>query len=175
MGLKDYMPHVQSMIDLYGIKSVFIAADNADVVKNATLFYPQVNWLYADLNRSMFNIFHKGSRYTMIEQLLFENRSKAYELGFSPAGVMDDALIDTYLAAAADAFVGNFASNMDRTAFALMSASRSSSATCIPPHISVGAPWCFDYGNKGGSFTRWDHPTIGGSMVSKKLTSSFWC
>ena len=52
------------------------------------------------------------------------------------------AVVDALLLAQADAFVLKFTSNFDRLVLEL-AASRDK---CIPPHVSLDAPWCFGFG-----------------------------
>ena len=58
-----------------------------------------------------------------------------------PPAVARDTLLDTFLLAEAAALVGKMTSNVYRAAFEL-SVARCGGA-CVPPHISLDAPWCF--------------------------------
>lgn len=55
-------------------------------------------------------------------------------------------LIDIFLLAEGDVFVGKFTSNIDRIAFALMCINRGG----LVPYISLDISWCFDWGQYAG-------------------------
>ena len=63
-----------------------------------------------------------------------------------------DATVDLMLLKECDLFVGKFSSNFFRAAFAL----RAADCDCMPPFVSLDAPWCFDYGLRRGR--NWDFP-----------------
>ena len=54
-------------------------------------------------------------------------------------------LFDLLLLGESAALVGKFTSNLDRIAYALMSAR----GGCLRPYVSLDAAWCFDFGVRG--------------------------
>jgi len=57
-----------------------------------------------------------------------------------------NVIIDIMLLSEGDAFVGKFSSNIDRIAFALLSAKKMG----LPPYVSLDSKWCFDFGQPAG-------------------------
>jgi hypothetical protein len=57
-----------------------------------------------------------------------------------------NVIIDIMLLSEGDAFVGKFSSNIDRIAFALLSAKKKG----LSPYTSLDSKWCFDFGQQAG-------------------------
>lgn len=130
-GLDTYMVKAQQMAELYGIRHIYLATDSPTVVQEATERY--------------------GSEFTFHH--LHYNREKptTYLNDLIAAQAIDtvaearQALLDIYLLAECDAFVGKFTSNFDRIAYALMAHRSSSQSNSIPPYTSLDSYWCADF------------------------------
>mmetsp|Transcript_11660 Transcript_11660/g.14064 ORF Transcript_11660/g.14064 Transcript_11660/m.14064 type:complete len:459 (-) Transcript_11660:154-1530(-) len=116
----------------YGIKSIFLATDDADTIAQAN-HYPQFTWVYVE------------------EQ----DRSKVKKLKWEANlknGVMDNygeaqaALTDLHLLSLGDAFVGKFTSNLDRIAYSMLVGRKQG----LAPYVSLDSNWCSDWGRKTG-------------------------
>lgn len=116
--------------------------------------YPEYVWLYQPRDRARYAIFNRSG--ITIETVLWGEEEFAHvaeqgrRMGFSPAAEFDEFMVDLFLMAQADGLVGQFANNLDRIAYALMSAFATPGGTCLKPYASVGAHWCFDYGVRSG-------------------------
>ena len=53
-----YMPSVMKLAKLVGYKSIFLATDSEEVIKNTTQ-YPQYKWMYRNIDRSRFDVYKK--------------------------------------------------------------------------------------------------------------------
>ena len=62
------------------------------------------------------------------------------------------AVVDMELLSRCDVLVGTFSSDLFRTVMA----ERAARCACIPPFVSLDAPWCFDPGMLTGS--AWNFP-----------------
>ena len=80
----------------------------------------------------------KGISYEVV--LLRSRRVDGFGEGWAAA-------LDLLLLAEGVALVGKFTSNMDRIAYALMSAANG--RNCLRPFVSLDAAWCFDFGVHG--------------------------
>ena len=171
LGLDAYAPTVEALVARYKYRAVYLATDSEDVLREASRRWPDsyLRVLYQPLNRTRYNVFGTAAaRHTglTIERLLWAKQyaPTRLQLGLTPAREFDECLVDLFLLARADGFVGSFTSNLDRIAYALMAAYASSSAsgsggaTCLKPYASAGAYWCFDHARRtgrtvdGGSF-----------------------
>ena len=74
----------------------------------------------------------------LIDNLLRNGKVDGYAEGWAAA-------LDLLLLAESAALVGKFTSNLDRIAYALMSAR----GGCLRPYVSLDAAWCFDFGVRG--------------------------
>jgi len=163
LPLAAYMPHVRKMVERYGYKAIYLATDSEAVVRDAHAHYPQYTWLHQPMDRGRYAIFNKSG--ITIETVLWGAEEFAHvstmgrAMGFSPAREFDEFMADTYLIAQSDGLVGHFANNLDRLAYALMSAYATPGGTCLKPYASVNAHWCFDYqvrsGRTGSGRTFW--------------------
>jgi len=76
------------------------------------------------------------------------------------------------LLAKCDALVGKFTSSLFRAAFSLKAAE----CGCLPPFVSLDAPWCYDYGVKAGA--NWEFPLSPKESSGRgvgKADNRFWC
>ena len=58
MPLASYMPAIERLTKAVGYRSIFIATDSAEVIKNTTQ-YPQYKWMYRNIDRSRFDVYKK--------------------------------------------------------------------------------------------------------------------
>jgi len=147
--LAAYMPHVRRMVRTHGYKAIYLATDSEAVVAQAHADYPEFVWLHQRMDRGRVAIFNRSG--ITIETVLLGEEEFApvalqgRRMGFTPAREFDEFMVDTFLLAQSDGLVGHFANNMDRIAYALMSAYATPGGTCLKPYVSVGgANWCFD-------------------------------
>ena len=155
---------------IVGYKSIFLATDSEEVIKNTTQF-PQFKWLYRTMDRTRYDVFRdkkvseEEAHHTVtvlilvattlphtqgppaIEAALWDTQ---YSTKFVPHVEFDDFMLDTYLLAHTDGLVGKFTSNLDRLAFELMTARATPGGTCVKPFISIDSPWCSDFGVMSG-------------------------
>ena len=96
-------------------------------VTDATVAYPEFEWHFTARPATRDHKF--------VEKQIADGEVDAVEEG-------ENALVDVLLLAQADVFVLKFTSNLDRLVLELAAARGS----CVPPHISLDAPWCFGFG-----------------------------
>ncbi|GBG23896.1 Alpha-1,6-fucosyltransferase [Hondaea fermentalgiana] len=146
--LSYYMPALKLLRARYGFKSVYLATDSAEVIRNATTQYRDFKWLYNDaIDRSRYAVFDRASQEdeVTIEGVLFGDK-RLHDAGFSKTQEMVDFLVDTYiLGVHTSGFVGKFTSNMDRIVTALGAATGNEAGTCLKPTISLDSDWCYDF------------------------------
>mmetsp|Transcript_13481 Transcript_13481/g.24137 ORF Transcript_13481/g.24137 Transcript_13481/m.24137 type:complete len:881 (-) Transcript_13481:2343-4985(-) len=151
--LEHFIPDIEKMMRTFGFKSIFLATDSAEVIRNAAKLYPQFKWMYnKNMNREKYEVFAKATRKDelTIEGVLFGHK-KLRRAGFTPYTEMRDFLLDLYmLAMHSDGFVGKFTSNMDRIVMSLGTSTGNNGGTCLKPAVSLDAPWCFDFGAQSG-------------------------
>ena len=153
-SLSEYMPHVRRLVQRHGYRTIFLATDSEDVVREARAKYPEYTWLVQERDMRRYAIFNTSG--ITIEPVLwgqgaFQRTSEqGKRLGFSPAGEFDEFMVDTYLLAKTDGLVGNFANNMDRIAYALMTAYATEGGTCLKPYASLTGHWCNDFQVQSG-------------------------
>jgi hypothetical protein len=132
--LKAYMDTaVLPMAKKYGIRSIFLATDDEQTLKDLAN-YPQFSWhVVPGLDRG-------------------ETKKHKWEANLRD-GSMDNyaeaqaALVDLSLMAEGDAFVGKFTSNLDRIAFSLLVAKQQG----LVPYVSLDSKWCQDWARNAGS------------------------
>jgi hypothetical protein len=127
------MEAVVPMAAKYGISSIFLATDDHEVVR-ATAKYPQFHWLYVP-----------GIARGDDQKILWEDKLRSSTM--DNFAEVQSALVDLLLLAEGDAFVGKFTSNLDRIAYALLSAGKRG----LAPYVSLDSTWCMDWGSPVGT------------------------
>ncbi|KAL1529062.1 hypothetical protein AB1Y20_000025 [Prymnesium parvum] len=142
-GLAPFMPHVERMVETRGYRSVFLATPSPEVIAETRRF-PNITWLYRNLTPSLHDAM-RAHRLVRIEDALLQGGL------IDPVQEWQDALIDIYLMAESDGFVGAFSSSAARLAYSLMSAMRGG---CTMPFVSLDMNWCFAYMRGGPNVVR---------------------
>lgn len=125
-GLEAFVPSIERLSRKYGLVDVFVASDGGDIVFNATQRFPQFRWHHLNTPKQHINIDRAMTKW--------RNFSMPHEAATS-------ALLDTFLLSEAAALVGKMTSNVFRAAFELAVARHG--GACVPPYISLDAPWCY--------------------------------
>eukprot|EP00512_Aurantiochytrium_limacinum_P009669 CAMPEP_0171544546 /NCGR_PEP_ID=MMETSP0960-20121227/3565_1 /TAXON_ID=87120 /ORGANISM="Aurantiochytrium limacinum, Strain ATCCMYA-1381" /LENGTH=827 /DNA_ID=CAMNT_0012092375 /DNA_START=95 /DNA_END=2574 /DNA_ORIENTATION=+ len=143
-GLRYYIPAIRLLMRRFQFKSVYLATDSAEVVRNATKYYSDINWIVnPHINRDRYNVFANATATDeiTIEGVLFGDK-RLKKAGFSRTQEMVDFLVDTYiLSKYASGFIGKFTSNMDRIVAALGAALGNDAGTCLKPLLSLDSDW----------------------------------
>jgi hypothetical protein len=130
--LDSYMKYVVRLARVCGYKSIYLATDSQEAIV-ATKKYPKFTWMYQPMDRSRYDIF-KGND-LQIEQMLFGKSDfnsdpyKSNDNKFDARQEFDEYMIDVYMLAKADGFVGSFTSNLGLLVYPLMTASCSFCST----------------------------------------------
>ncbi|KAL7545460.1 hypothetical protein ACHAWF_008809 [Thalassiosira exigua] len=128
--LNTYMERVIPVAKRYGAKSIYLSTDNQEVIDN-TSDYTEFTWMYQQLEKSSRSVIEWDSI----------KRSNV-----STFALAQEVLLDIFLLAEGDIFIGKFTSNVDRIAYALMTFRK----TSLSPYLSLDSPFCFDWGVKSG-------------------------
>lgn len=132
--LDVYMTHARKMIERYNYKSIFLATDDPGVFKEAVEKYPEITWLYRS----------GVEGYKLEGGMIFENGVKAGIVDYKKA--VANYLIDLFMLADADGFLGKFTSNLGRLALSLHYGQK----RCMYPFISMDSFWCSDFNEYNG-------------------------
>lgn len=127
-SLHVFIPNITAMAKAYGIVDVFLASDGGANIFNATRAYPQFSWHFREADATSLDI----------DKEHFQRNSTF------PFQVAAHALIDTILLSEAAALIGKMTSNIFRASFELAVGRQQ----CVPPYISLDAPWCFTSGGE---------------------------
>uniref|UniRef100_A0A7S0N6K9 Alpha-(1,6)-fucosyltransferase N- and catalytic domain-containing protein n=1 Tax=Pyramimonas obovata TaxID=1411642 RepID=A0A7S0N6K9_9CHLO len=127
VGLAHYLPHIQALAEKYNTTRVYLATDDAAVVREAAA-NSDFQFLVAPANR---NVLQSATQ--------IEYRAELWD-GTSDTGhgIALSALQDTLLLAEADYLVAHLRSNLSRMALELSAAAKQRP----PPFISMDGPWC---------------------------------
>jgi hypothetical protein len=161
--LEDYLEHVRALARRLDTTTVFLATDDASVLEMARALPDLTILAVPNASRSE----ETGARPELWDKLV--TRRAASQLSHLNQQEAWDATIDAMLLARCDALVGKFTSTLFRTAMSLKSAT----CSCVPPFVSLDAPWCFDYGVKAGS--NWEFPLASTHKSTGKAENRFWC
>ena len=121
------------------MRHVFLATDSAAVVGAARRRFARTG--LALLYQKNVSVRARGDAAGgggLIDNLLRNGKVDGYAEGWAAA-------LDLLLLGESAALVGKFTSNLDRIAYALMSAR----GGCLRPYVSLDAAWCFDFGVRG--------------------------
>jgi len=132
-GLEAYMPAIRKLAGTYGYKAIYLATDDAEVMRRAPADFPEFQWMLSPSRRAQ-------NRSAELNQ--HENRSGSVNM----AAEYRDVLTDLFMLADADGFVGKFTSNVDRIAYSLGFGRRG----CAVPMESLDSLWCSSWGNRVG-------------------------
>ena len=139
--LKDYMPTVNKMIEMYGYKTVFLATPDGTVLKHVRKF-PEVNFKFLPVTNT--TRIMKKQHYRKIDD--------AIAAGVVDAGnEFEEAMISAYLLAESDGFIGGFSSNAARVAYSMLAAGPKG---CLKPYDSFDINWCGAFGKGGPTILR---------------------
>eukprot|EP00899_Mesostigma_viride_P008453 jgi/Mesvir1/17609/Mv08836-RA.1 len=127
-GLAYYLPELRALASKYNTTRVYLATDDTAIIEEAGRYAGEFTFVHADVNRSIF------ASKNQIEYR-FDLWSASHNRGLD---IMMATLVDLFLLADADAFVGHFLSNMSRLALEMAAARKQR----IPPYISKDGPWC---------------------------------
>lgn len=140
-SLKDYMPTVNKMIDMYGYKTVFLATPDPTVLDEINNF-DHVNFRYLPVTNTT----------ALMKAQNIRKIDIAIEKGIVDAGnEFDEAMISAYMLGESDGFIGGFSSNAARIAYSMMA---SGPTGCIKPFDSFDLNWCNAFGKGGGGVLR---------------------
>jgi len=152
-GLESFIPSVELLMQKFQFRSIYLATDSEDVIRNATTTYSHLPWQFnRKIERKKYDVFTRAkmSDELTIEGILFGDK-RLKDAGFSKYDEMMDFLIDVLvLGMHTDGFVGKFTSNMDRIVAALSLATGNKAGTCVKPMVSLDASWCFDFNVQSG-------------------------
>uniref|UniRef100_A0A061RIC3 Alpha-( )-fucosyltransferase n=1 Tax=Tetraselmis sp. GSL018 TaxID=582737 RepID=A0A061RIC3_9CHLO len=126
-GLAAYIPEIRLMSERYNTTRVFLATDDAGVIRDAARF-PEFTFVHIDFDRKVLD---------SKEQI--EYRKRLWD-GSSDDGhrILTSSLTDLLLLAEADALIAHLLSNMSRLALELNAALNQR----VPPFSSMDGPWC---------------------------------
>jgi hypothetical protein len=129
------MAAAAKMRQRYGAKTILLATDSADVLREAEARYPQFNWMWHTFDR------HKvgggESHDGMSKGLAFIEKREA-EGKLDNDVVTTSALADMQLLSRGDMFIGSSLSVYTRLAFLLIHGRRG----VLPPFHFVDSPYC---------------------------------
>lgn len=154
--LVDFMPSVRSVASMYGIKSILLATPSLDV-QEETKKYPEYMWHFLPNARDSATAQMKFKSVNTIEDGL-RRRAKSPEF-FNPVSEWQRYMVEIYLLASCNVFVGSFTSNAARLAYSLMAANGEKS--CLKPFYSGDMNWCWAYGRFGPDISRRDNRPLG--------------
>ena len=147
---ESYMRAAERLRGLYGVSSIYLATDSAEVVQLAASWGDGWRFFYLDIDRSHFDLVLKGEVHSM--------RGGEPTIDDCHTSGQCDAVTDTYwmmvdlaVLSQTDYFVGAFSANGGRLAYELMAASKG----CAPPFISLDVHWCHMGGYAMGGETEW--------------------
>lgn len=185
--LSTYMEEAVKLAKQYGYKSIFLATDSAEVVFNTSAYpdftwiyspkrsatalgkrpvqkHPEI---YLDLLWGLDAVKHEFSELwrPLLQHVpgALAQHPPGFELLKQLGDKFDfdlefrDFLVDLFLLADADGFVGKFTSNFDRMAYAL----GVGQSGCATPFVSLDSVWCNNFGGETGK-----------SLLTNK---TFWC
>jgi hypothetical protein len=161
--LGDYLEPVRALARRLDTRTIFLATDDASVLETARTLSDLTVLAVPNVSRHEAT----GARPELWDKLV--SRRAASRLNHLNQREAWDASIDAMLLARCDALVGKFTSTLFRTAMSLKSAT----CNCVPPFVSLDAPWCFDYGVKEGS--NWEFPLASTHKSIGKAENRFWC
>jgi len=99
----DYVQAVRNMSDLYGVRTVFVASDNADIIIELRQLHPEVDWLTLPQRR------HAGELKGTLPQVI--NPILRTRMGLIDRRLVAEAsLVDLLLLRDCDYFIGQFSS-----------------------------------------------------------------
>ena len=154
--LVDFMPSVRRVAALYGIQSILLASPSLEV-QEETKRYSEFAWYFVPIPHESATAQMKAKGVDKIEDgLLRRTNSPTF---FSPAGEWQRFMIDMYLLASCNAFVGSFSSNGARLAYSLMAANGEKG--CLKPFHSGDMNWCWAYGRFDPDINRRDSQPTG--------------
>eukprot|EP00908_Phaeocystis_cordata_P022489 Transcript_4903.p1 GENE.Transcript_4903~~Transcript_4903.p1 ORF type:complete len:726 (+),score=74.45 Transcript_4903:159-2180(+) len=161
--LAEYMQQARPLTRALGVTTIYLATDSEQVLQDTRLF-PEFRFLHLP-NVSRFGV--SAPAPTRLWDAIVKRRAKRPATRRRNHREAWMATVDALLLARCDAFVGKFTSTLFRTAYALQAAE----CDCAVPFVSLDAPWCFDYGLRGGS--NWAFPLVGedGTVQDNR----FWC
>lgn len=125
-GFTDYMTRIKKMRDLYGVKTIFLATQDQRIVSAARA---QAGLRVLSLSFDRGQLTGSAAR-----KALHWRQKNGY---VDSAMVSESALLDLFLLAECDYFVGSFHSQYSRLALSLMAAKKG----YIPPFSSVHLAW----------------------------------
>ena len=131
-GIGVYLPHIRLLSEKYGTRRVYLATDDAAVIKSVSSpsVAAEFDFIY---------ITEDDARKLMDDKQLIERRTDLYKDSSSSGHtLMMSALVDLLLLTETDAFVGHFLSNLSRLAVEMMAAKKG----YLPPYVSMDGPWC---------------------------------
>ena len=139
--LKDYMPTVNKMIQMYGYRTVFIATPDPSVLTKVKNF-PNVSFKFLPTTNTTM----------LMKKLHYRKIDDAIAAGVVDAGEeFEEAMISAYLLSESDGFIGGFSSNAARMAYSMLA---SGSNGCIKPFDSFDLNWCGAFGKGGETVLR---------------------
>jgi hypothetical protein len=151
MDLDFYMIGLRAAKQRYGARRVFLATDDAAVIRDAVArFGDEFEFVYTDMNRTALQsdtfigidididvCITVTDQTTTNDDTILERRLKKGWIDSSAGDVALDYITDITLLAHCDVLVGAFSSNMDRLAFELMAAR----VGYVPPFYSLDTPY----------------------------------
>jgi len=128
--LAEYMAHARRFKERYGVRTVFLATDDAEVAEAAQQEFREFDFLIQRLNRTN----HDSLEFV-------DDQLRAGTL--DPGREGRDVVTDISLLASSDFFIGTFSGNIGRIAYQLSSAWKGFQ----PPIASLDIPWCSHWGH----------------------------
>jgi len=130
-------PVVQEVAQRYGIRSIYLATDDPDMITEAlTNYTPQFQWFFYNYTYPTTEAAEAAVAPAVMNW--DKNQQPSLENFYSAQKI----LIDLFLLAEGSVFVGKFTSNVDRLAYSLMA----NRVGGYAPFVSLDeSPWCFDY------------------------------
>lgn len=138
----EYWYHALAMRARYGIRSVFLATDDAAVLAEATEAAAAAGLPLFASAAAPPPATADAPPPPLWDNVLDGTSKRAVDAAAAAAGVVDDLAI----LSRCDAFVGKFTSNLDRIAYALIAAK----SRCLKPLVSLDSLWCHDWSSDAG-------------------------
>ena len=118
------------------VKTIYLATDSKDVIMDTKKF-PDYTFLYLkNVQR------YKKKHPPPFLDNIIRKRTRKNET-YKTMEQTEKTIIDLWLLAQCNIFVGKFTSNFFRAAYSLSTAF----CDCAKPYVSLDSPWCFNYGS----------------------------
>jgi len=132
----------------YNLKSVFIASDDPQIFHNASIATIRDNFpvFFVPPIKTHISFVDADRNWDLILSEARQSYRANQHLNFDPAALAINIFTDISLLARCDAFLGKFTSNVDRIAYALLTAH----SHCLKPFVSLDSIWCHDWSNRVG-------------------------